>query len=266
MNKYKVAVLSCVRDSEIYIEESLHYVSEFRNLFKQVSFFAAENDSKDNSYETIKKYSKNIDGEIFQFKDLKNQFKHKTHLLAYVRNFLLQKAIGFDYVIVLDIDSILHKFDIDGLKSCFNYDVNTWDAFGANCNDRYYDVWTLRNDKLNYDCWDRVYHDRQNGWIEITCVRNHIANFQVNINPYSELIPVKSCFGGMMVYKASSILNCNYSGVPKKCESLKYKGNTTCRPDVCEHVNLNYEAIIKNKAKIFINPRLIVNCQKEHLF
>ena len=50
MNKYKVAVLSCVRNAEIHIEESLHYIFEFKNLFKQVSFFAAENDSKDNSY------------------------------------------------------------------------------------------------------------------------------------------------------------------------------------------------------------------------
>jgi hypothetical protein len=46
----------------------------------------------------------------------------------------------------------------------------------------------------------------------------------------------------------------------------KFSNKTFCRPDACEHVNLNYEAIDKNKAKIFINPRLIVNCQREHLF
>jgi hypothetical protein len=266
MIKYNVAVLSCIRNCEIHLEESFHYISEFKKLFKSVHFFAAENDSKDNSFEIAKKYSKNLDGEIYQFNGLKNQFKYKTHLLAYLRNFLLQKAQGFDYIIVLDVDSILHNFDIEGLKSCFDYDINSWDAFGANCNDRYYDVWTLRDNKLNYDCWDRVHHDRQNGWIDITSIRNHIANFQVKINSSSKIIPVKSCFGGMMIYKASSILNCEYSGVFKKCESLKYKNNTVCRPDVCEHVNLNYEAIEKNKAKIFINPRLIVNCQIEHLF
>lgn len=266
MNEYNVAVLSCIRNSERHIEESLHYVSEFKTLFKSVKFFAAENDSNDNSFEIAKKYSKKVDGEIYQFNGLKNQYKHKTHLLAYLRNFLLQKAVGFDYVIVLDIDSILHKFDVEGLKSCFEHNVNSWDAFGANCNDRYYDVWTLRDDKLNYDCWDRVYHDRQNGWLDISAVRNHVANFQVKINPNSKIIPVRSCFGGMMIYKASSILNCNYSGINKKCESSKFSNRTFCRPDVCEHVNLNYEAINKNKAKIFINPRLIVNCQKEHLF
>ena len=57
MNKYNVAVLSCIRDCELHIEESLYHITEFKKLFKSVKFFAAENDSIDNTYELAKKYS-----------------------------------------------------------------------------------------------------------------------------------------------------------------------------------------------------------------
>ena len=69
----------------------------------------------------------------------------------------------------------------------------------------------------------------------------------------------------MMIYKTSSIANCEYNGVPKKCESPFNNKFGICNSEVSEHVNLNLEAVSKNKAKIFINPRLIVNCQTEHL-
>lgn len=265
MNKYNIAVLSCIRDLEPHIEESLYHVAEFKKLFKSVKFLAAENDSIDNTYELAKKYSSKINAEIFKFDKLNTKYKYRTHRLAFLRNFLLDKVRDSDYVIVMDSDSVMKDFNLNGLKSCFEYDVNSWDAFGANCNDKYYDVWTLRDNKLNYDCWDRVYHEVQNGRIHAFSVKEHVSKYQIKINPTSKIIPVNSCFGGMMIYKTSSLINCRYDGVLKKCESLLHNKLGICNPEVCCHVNLNIEAIKYNKAKIFINPALIVNCQKEHL-
>jgi hypothetical protein len=265
MDKYNIAVLSCVRDVEPHIEESLYYITEFKKLFKSVKFFAAENDSIDNTYELAKKYSSTVEGEIFKFDNLNSKYKHRTHRLAFLRNFLLERARSYDYIIVADLDSILHNFNIEGLKTCFEYDINSWDAFGANCNNKYYDVWALRNNELNYDCWDRVHHEVQNGRIQAFSVKDHIAKYQRKIELTSKLIPVYSCCGGMMIYKTSSIANCKYNGIPKKCESPFNNKFGICNSEVSEHVNLNLEAVFKNKAKIFINPRLIVNCQIEHL-
>ena len=123
--------------------------TEFKKLFKSVKFFAAENDSIDDTYELAKKYSSKVEGEVFNFQNLNSKYKYRTHRLAFLRNFLLEKARNYDYIIVVDGDSILKNFDSDGLKNCFEYDVNSWDAFGANCDNKYYDVWTLRDDKLN---------------------------------------------------------------------------------------------------------------------
>lgn len=264
-NEFNVAVISCIRNCSNHLEESFFHIKEFQSLFKSVAFFGAENDSIDNSFEIAKKYSSSLNGEIFKFKDLSSLYKIRTHRLAFLRNFLLNKSRVYDYVIVIDMDSIMKNFDINGLKSCFEYDLNSWDGLGANCNNKYYDIWTLRNDSLNYDCWDRVNHEVQNGRLRQFSIKDHVSKHQIKINPSSELIPVKSCFGGMMIYKTSSLINCNYSGVPKKCESSKIKWNTLCISEICEHVNLNYEAIEKNKAKFFINSNLIVNCQLEHL-
>lgn len=265
MNKYNIAVLSCIRDLEPHIEESIYHITEFKKLFKTVKFFAAENDSVDKTYELAKKYSSKLEGEIIKFNNLNLKYKHRTHRLAFLRNFLLDKARDSDYVIVIDADSVMKDFDLNSLKSCFDYDVNSWDAFGANCNDKYYDVWTLRDDKLNYDCWDRVNHEVQNGRIHAFSIKEHVSKYQIKIDPNSKIIPVHSCFGGMMIYKTSSLINCKYNGVPKKCESPLHNKLGICNPEVCCHVNLNLESIKNNKAKIFINPRLIVNCQTEHL-
>lgn len=265
MNKYNVAVLSCIRDCELHIEESLYHITEFKKLFKSVKFFAAENDSIDNTYELAKKYSSKVEGEVFNFQNLNSKYKYRTHRLSFLRNFLLEKARSYDYIIVADLDSILHNFNIEGLKTCFEYDINSWDAFGANCNNKYYDVWTLRDDKLNYDCWDRVYHEVQNGRLQPFSIKEHVSKYQVKIDPSSKIISVNSCFGGMMIYKTLSLIDCKYSGEPKRCESPLHNKLGVCNPEVCCHVNLNTEAVKKNKAKIFINPRLIVNCQIEHL-
>ena len=265
MNKYNIAVLSCIRDLEPHIEESLYHITEFKNLFKSVKFLAAENDSIDNTYELAKKYSSKVNGEIFKFDKLNLKYKYRTHRLAFLRNFLLDKVLDSDYVIVIDSDSVMKDFDLNGLKSCFEYDVNSWDAFGANCNDKYYDIWTLRDNKLNYDCWDRICHEVQNGRIQGFSIKEHISKYQIKIDPTSKIIPVNSCLGGMMIYKTSSLINCRYDGVLKKCESPLHNKSGICNIENCEHVNLNFEAIKYNKAKIFINPALIVNCQKEHL-
>ena len=65
------------------------------------------------------------------------------------------------------------------------------------------------------------------------------------IDKDSQPIKVNSCFNGIGIYKYNDIKNC------------KYDGNNTC-----EHVNFHQEMIEKNKAHLYIYPKLIVGPHK----
>lgn len=267
MNKlpFKIKIISCIRNCEKDIEETLHQIKEFQSIFEFVEFYAAENDSIDNSLELLHKHSNSIKKQIYSFKNLDSKYPLRTHRLAFLQNTLLEKCRDADYIFVIDFDSILKNFDINGLLNTFERDLNSWDIVTANCDDRYYDIWTLRTEKLNYDCWDLINHKRQEGIIDDILIPMFIRANQVKIPKINKLIPVQSAFGGFGIYKTKSIQNCRYDGVLTRCECQHLTKNRLCSKEVCHHVTFHEQARLKNKAKIFINTDLIVNCQKEHL-
>lgn len=258
-----ITVLGCVKDCSSAIEESCYRINEFKKIFKSVRICVAENDSKDNSLELLKKYIISPDDEILTFPGLDKKIIPRTHRLGYLRN-LLKEKVKTDYFIVLDFDFILKDFNNESLKSCFEFDPDKWDMLGANCNDRYYDVWTLRTKTLNYDCWDLVNHKSQEGFLTQILIPTIIAKNQIKINENVGLIPVDSCFGGLAIYKTSAFENCFYNGRPNSCECSHLNVKGKCINEVCCHVSLNKQAKAKG-AKIFINSKMIVNCPKEHL-
>lgn len=258
-----LTVLCCARNCAPHVEESWFRIKEFQRIFKSVHVFVAENDSKDNTLELLKKNAQGIKHEIFTFDKLEQKIPRRTHRLAHVRNFLHSK-VNTEYFVVVDFDSLLKDFDNEGLKNCFEYDPNSWDMLGANCNDRYYDVWTLRTKTFNYDCWDLINHRVQQGYIYEVLLPTIIAKNQIKINKNAGLISVDSCFGGLAIYKTSAFKDCFYDGKPNECECKHLNVIGTCMHEMCEHVALNKQAK-KKGAKIFINSNLIVNCQREHL-
>lgn len=263
INEIDVTVLCCVKNCSSDIEESVFRIKEFQKIFKSVKILVAENDSVDNSLELLKKYLSGIENEVYNFNGLDKKIKPRTHRLGSLRNFLYTQ-VKTDYFIMLDFDSVLKDFNNEGLKSCFEYDASKWDMLGANCNDRYYDVWTLRTKNLNYDCWDLINHKRQQGFIDQINIPIFIGKNQIKIKKQEELIPVDSCFGGLAIYKTEAFKDCFYSGKPNGCECKHLNVTGSCINEICEHVTFNKMGKRKG-AKIFINSNLIVNCQKEHL-
>lgn len=258
-----LTVLSCAKNCALHVEESSFRIKEFQKIFKSVKVCIAENDSNDNSFELLKKYFTGIENEIYNFNGLDKKIIPRTHRLGKLRSFLHQQ-VKTDYFIMLDFDSVLKNFDNEGLKSCFEHDPNNWDMLGANCNDRYYDIWTLRTKTFDYDCWDLVNHKRQQGFIDEINIPMIIGRNQIKVNENSGLIPVDSCFGGLAVYKTSAFKDCFYSGKPDGCECKHLNVIGSCINEICEHVTFNKQGK-KKGARIFINSNLIVNCQKEHL-
>ena len=178
---------------------------------------------------------------------------------------------------------------INGIKNSLNQ-KNEWDAICANGITKkgtYYDSYALRDKELPFgpeiegETWWRL-----SGARKIVLKQNH------------PLIPVYSAFGGLAIYKRSSIKNCHYSGIvtsqlenfvkqiifdkpshpqvvrylnmdhsidsfyriSPEVNSIKWSLNSGGYevPVCCEHVAFHAMMIANGHTKIFINPNMVV--------
>jgi hypothetical protein len=189
------------------------------------------------------------------------RFFHRPERIAHGRNRLLEytRQSNYDYMIMIDLDSVLESYHNDQLKELFKHDVNTWDVLTANCMGRYYDIWALRFD---YSVWDSEIHGSlwkgpvdYDCWVKVQFLGDkkiYIGDNQIQIPINAPLIPVNSAFGGFGIYKMSSIKECKYNA-------------NVAHTVTCEHVDFHRQLKEKNGARLFICPSFIVQGQPEHL-
>ncbi len=236
-----VIVVGCARNIEKYLDNTLNKINIIKELFKSTNVIIFENDSTDNTLNILKDWETK---KIIKLITEKNVPGLRTERLAYARNILYKESMkyNFDLLIVLDLDVIIKDLNKEALLSCFNIKED-WAMLGGNQTNIYYDLWALRtyDEWMPFDCWE--------------CVKIHKKSFEYcvksrfkQIKQDSEPIKVKSCFGGISIYKRKYLDNCSYGTGLQGPEGNKY--------EICEHVAFN-ECIIKNGGSIFINPKLI---------
>jgi len=141
----------------------------------------------------------------------------------------------YDYLVILDLDDANNKGTfVNSIESNFNFD--NWDVLTGNQKDTYYDIWALREkNTIMNDLFRDVTNEEDRG---------KILNKLQHPNPFSktELTEVVSAFGGIAIYKLSSIPeDCNYNGLYPDGQ------------EKCEHVDF-HKCIKDNGGKIYINP------------
>jgi hypothetical protein len=231
---YDVIFAGTVRNCEPYIKKTLENINECGKKFNNYYVVIYENDSND---KTRKILNENKKSNYFYIFDDGIKEHRRTVRLSNGRNKILDKVkeLSCDYLIMLDMDDVNKsgKF-VDSIESCFKY--SNWDVLTGNQTGKYYDLWALRKqDLINYDCLREIARTNDQD------KKNHIINI-IN-NTYFDnngLLEVDSAFGGIAIYKISSIKNCRYNGVHPDEE------------EKCEHVDFN-ECIKENGGKIFIN-------------
>jgi hypothetical protein len=251
----KAIVCGCVKNCEKSgLETTILKLLGIKNIFEQVDYLFFENDSSDNTLQILSKHDINV----ISVSGLEHKIRNRMQLLAYGRNCLLnvilERYSDYDLMIMTDLD-VLENFEYKILQNVFStYSINEWDVLTANNYDKYYDIYALRTDvnrvwdkKLDYDCWEVIHKNLENKLYK-ELLQIHIGNFQEKINNVGELIPVKSAFGGMGIYKISKIANCQYS--------TKYG---------CEHVAFHFDILLKNSGKIFICPMLLTTGESKHI-
>ena len=280
MNKLNIAFCGCTVNSGSYIENEINNILKLKSLFFSADIIIYENDSIDNTKNVLKSLENKNKIHLISENDIKNKLKHRTMIIAHGRNKLVQKVLlnnKYDYMIMVDLDNVMKKFNKEGLIKAFSYDLKSWDALTGNCKNRYYDIWALRLNEnnwtslhsklwkkcLDYDCWDMLTHKANIGLNEKNI---HIKSYQVNIPDDFNLIQVDSAFNGIGIYKVSKINKCKYVGFTQFCSCEKYNCKFgPCTWAKCEHVSFHADMVKKNNAKIFICPQLIIKDQPEHL-
>jgi hypothetical protein len=237
MLNYDIIIVGCARNIEQYLDNTLKKINMIKSLFKSTKVFIYENDSTDKTLKILQDWeNKNIIKLITE----KNVPGLRTERLAHGRNILYNEAMKykFDLLIVIDIDIIIRDLNKEAILSCFDIKED-WAMLGGNQTNKYYDLWALRtyDDWMPFDCWECVkIHKKSKDY----CVNSRYRQIKKDSKP----IKVKSCFGGIVIYKRKYLDNCSYgNGLLNKNE-------------ICEHVIFN-EGILKNGGSIFINPKLI---------
>lgn len=212
--KYNVIFAGTCRNVESYIKKILEYVDKCGKKFNSYCLIVYENDSSDKTREILEKNKKSNYYYIFE-DNIKEA--RRTVRLERGRNLIMNKVreLNKDYLIMLDLDNVNKRGTfVKTIDSCFHNE--DWDVICANQKRRYYDTYALRYKDLTYDCGEkRPVDGKKCGEIEIKFPRN-------------ERIDVDSAFGGIAIYKLSSI--------PNHC---KYNGKYDDGDEKCEHVDFN---------------------------
>ena len=258
----KVIIAGCTKNSETYIQDRIIKLHEIGRYFDNYYIILYENDSSDNT-KTILNNNKNSHfnyiSETNIIERISNKSVHlRVQILSYARNQLLQYVKSnyshYDLLIMIDLDNILENFNPKIILNAFNYGDN-WAALTANCIGQYYDIWALR---IDHAIWDIEVHRKiwknplvHDCWSQIKNIIPHkvlVKEYQQIIPVTSPLIQTTSSFGGLGIYKMNAIMNAKYES---------YNGQFY----QCEHVIFNKQI----SGNIFICPKLLVNCPKEHI-
>ena len=294
----KVLICGVIKNGEKGFGNVKKCAEELGNLFADYRVIVYENNSTDATKNLYHGWTQNNQKVIFISEDLTQDFldnytvkigDYRTQFIARARNIVLEKALSceFDdyaYHIMVDLDGI-GPWPVSEIINTIENPEHEWDAICANGS---YDLYAIRSDKycLNLDLIGQV-------WLENQA---YIGNKLQELLQNGLWYPVESAFGGLAIYKRSSIKGCLYQGYIKS-DYIKYLLKKSYKSDliyknlckknmlklrytlrnlkewhrlgsieytkldhyhICEHVQFHNDMISNGHNKIFINPNLKV--------
>lgn len=247
-NYSRIFVVGVCRNVENTVQNEIY------NLKKVIgkslnSFFIVESDSEDSTVELLEQLQNKVENfSYLSLGNLREKMPSRTNRIAYCRNqymdYLDKSANDDDLIVVADLDGANQDLTQSRFESIWQR--TDWAACTANQKFAYFDIWALRASGWSEGDW-MVEFDAltDSGMSHKRALSKALYSKMITIKEDSEWIPVDSAFGGLGIYKFSSIRGLRYFGEIKNVK-------------VCEHVP--FHSKIRDKGgTIFIVPGLI-NC------
>lgn len=232
-----LCVTGILRNVEKNLSSKLDHISEFDNLFKNVTYFFYENDSTDNTKNILSRWAVSGNNRNIICEKIganhpcgpSSKSTERTTALASYRNKCknwIKENTDTDLVCVIDLDFL--SLHIDGLLNSIgwmqNLDIDAMAGFSY-----LLDKTTKR--LTNYDSWAYRHtwwsdHQQYLGWF-------------LWWHPFvgSKPFKVNSAFGGSTIYKRKYYIDADYDGYD------------------CEHVCFHKNIYTKhNKFNLYVNP------------
>lgn len=252
-----IAICCLVRDCRKKLEKHECFFKELRSCFGESYLIFVENDSVDGTAELLQSWKSQdskviVDSFTTNTKTLckyldsgvnPSYSRYRIEKMARYRNRYLriineEIGLGFlDWVIVLDPD--VHEISVDCVIQSFVYS-KVWDVVHANGRWR-----KFFSGSVYFDTYAYKSVGDYTPLTEIEIQRNQ--QLLSEISGKDELMPVRSGFNGLAIYKAASL-----EGVEYECI-----GNQDDRVEVlCEHMAI-HDAMRKNGYKRqYLNPKM----------
>ena len=244
-------IVGTIRNCQKKIFETVKCIDKGLDIANKIAYFFVESDSEDQTLISLQKLSSHKKNFKFEsFGQLSINHPLRTERLAICRNrcleFLNEKKNDWvEYLIVVDTDGVCSELNKNIIKDIISKDY--WSVMAANVRNKYYDIYALRHKSwCPNDFTLLIKRDLQLGISYEESYAKNVLPKMININPSSELIEVDSAFGGLAIYRKSSI--------PRYA---KYIGLDENGDEGCEHISF-HNSIKNNQGKIFINPKLII--------
>jgi glycosyltransferase involved in cell wall biosynthesis len=251
ISKKKILFAGCARNCATSVAASLSTLSKLGKYFYNHEVIIFENDSTDETRETLEnaRDTQQLPLTIVTQSGLDKILPQRTQRLAHARNTVLEttreKYSEFDYLCWADMDGIVNEnFSTNGFLSNFSLD-QVWDGVFPVTNTFYYDIWALRHSVLCPEDYHSQMERSDAALGNDFIVGYHAHMRQSRLQNLPTWLSVDSAFGGMGIYKISSIANARYQGMIDDTP-------------ICEHVPFNTK-IVQNGGRLYINPAFTVN-------
>ena len=256
MAQETVVFCGLIRNGASSLPLMMQKIEKTGKLFKDYKVVIFENDSVDDTRTLLKKWvQKNNHIHLIEcdYSDCKIGHKpmyeygiishDRMEKMAFFRNYYLkevkEKYSDFDYMMVIDLD-IKGPWSVDGIAHAVAQ--KEWDAqfaYGL------HSILTGGQFLLMYDALAYLgIHDTRENLKNRFLVAWHYLRMNwyrfLGIKKGDPLIPVKSSFSGLGLYKIKSIMNAQY------------------QKDLCEHIAFHEQMTQSGHGKLFINPSLLL--------
>lgn len=233
-------LFSCIRDvdSETFTRNTQR-IRDLADCFKDSTVWLFENDSSKGFVELSKERAKALNFNIMNAKyglqpigsgrsdeRIANYCFFRNQLFNIYKKYVKK---DYDYIIIVDMD--LKAWRNDGIFHSFGV-KKEWDMIGAN------GIQILDDREVYYDSFAYV----GKHW-DIIPPGVDIPVFRFN----DSIVPVKSCFGGIGIYKSKALL-----------AGKKYVPKTINGISLCEHACIHMDMRAAGYTRFYINPNLIV--------